>query len=156
MRRIHPKRRIAKDNPYRIWKDENNVSYVEFTDCEGKTQTIVGDDELFNMLNEFELEDLSYLNIVDRHIEQSVLSEEQLKHRAFDMDNRFEKLIEKQEQYELLYKAVSELPEVQKTRITLYYFEDMTYEEIAELQNCTKMAVKFSVDIALEKIKKYF
>lgn len=30
----------------------------------------------------------------------------------------------------------------------------MTFEEIAQEENCTKMAVKFSVDIAIEKISK--
>ena len=32
----------------------------------------------------------------------------------------------------------------------------VTFEEIAEEENCTKMAVKFSVDIAIEKISKKF
>ena len=32
----------------------------------------------------------------------------------------------------------------------------MTYEQIAVLEGCTKRAVKFSVDIAIEKLKKDF
>lgn len=32
----------------------------------------------------------------------------------------------------------------------------MTYEQIAEMEGCTKRAVKFSVDIAVEKLKKFF
>ena len=38
----------------------------------------------------------------------------------------------------------------------LYYFQGMTYEQIAEMEGCTKRAVKFSVDIAVEKLKKFF
>lgn len=32
----------------------------------------------------------------------------------------------------------------------------MTLEEIANEENCTKVAVKYSIDIALEKISKKF
>ena len=57
---------------------------------------------------------------------------------------------------ELLHKAISKLPEVQKRRLLLYFFGDMTYEQIAKMEGCTKRAVKFSVDIAIEKLKKNF
>ena len=33
---------------------------------------------------------------------------------------------------------------------------ELTYEQIAKLESCTKRAVKFSVDIAVEKLKKNF
>ena len=35
-------------------------------------------------------------------------------------------------------------------------YEDLTYEQIAGMEGCTKRAVKFSVDIAVEKLKKFF
>ena len=57
---------------------------------------------------------------------------------------------------ELLHKEISKLPEVQKRRLLLYFFGDMTYEQIAKMEGCTKRAVKFSVDIAIEKLKKNF
>lgn len=40
--------------------------------------------------------------------------------------------------------------------LVLYFFGEMTYEQIAALEGCTKRAVKFSVDIAIEKLKKDF
>lgn len=33
---------------------------------------------------------------------------------------------------------------------------ELTYEQIAKLESCTKRAVKFRVDIAVEKLKKNF
>ena len=45
---------------------------------------------------------------------------------------------------------------IQKRRLILYYFQGLTYEQIAEMESCTKRAVKFSVDIAVEKLKKFF
>ena len=55
-----------------------------------------------------------------------------------------------------IHRAISELPEIQKRRLILYYFQGLTYEQIAEMEGCTKRAVKFSVDIAVEKLKKFF
>ena len=45
------------------------------------------------------------------------------------------------------------LPEVQKRRIKKYYFDDMTLEEIAKSESCTFRAIKFSIDIGLNKLK---
>ena len=58
--------------------------------------------------------------------------------------------------YAQLHRAISELPEIQRRRLILYYFQGMTYEQIAGMEGCTKRAVKFSVDIAVEKLKKFF
>jgi len=54
---------------------------------------------------------------------------------------------------EMLYRAIDELPEKQRRRIIMYYFYGLTYEQIAEVEGCTKMAVKFSISKALCKIK---
>ena len=53
-------------------------------------------------------------------------------------------------------KAFEQLSEVQRRRLKLYFFGELTYEQIAKLEGCTKRAVKFSVDIAVEKLKKNF
>ena len=51
---------------------------------------------------------------------------------------------------------ISKLPETQRRRLLLYFFGELSYEQIAKLEGCTKMAVKGSVDIALKKLKKLF
>ena len=55
---------------------------------------------------------------------------------------------------EELKDIINSLPEIQKRRLKKYYFEDMTLEQIAKEENCTKRAVKFTIDIAIEKISK--
>ena len=47
---------------------------------------------------------------------------------------------------------INELPKIQRDRINKYYFENKTFEEIAQEENCSKVAIKYSVDIALKKI----
>lgn len=57
-------------------------------------------------------------------------------------------------EYERLHKAISELPETQRRRLILYYFQELTYEQIAEIEGCSHPAVIKSVHAAIEKIKK--
>lgn len=55
---------------------------------------------------------------------------------------------------EELKNAIDQLSEVQKKRVKLYYFEDMTVEEIADLEGTTHQAISKSVRKAVEEIKK--
>lgn len=58
--------------------------------------------------------------------------------------------------YQKLHKAILTLPEIQRRRLWLYYFDGYTFEQISEMEGCTKRAVKFSVDIAQKKLKDFF
>ncbi len=59
-------------------------------------------------------------------------------------------------QAEALRSAINELPEIQRRRLKLYYFEGLTYEEIAALEGCSHPAVMKSVSAALQRMKKIF
>ena len=114
------------------------------------------DKVLYELFNRFELEDISHLNRVSRHIEHSELTEASLNDRAFCKVESLEETVSRNIEYELLHKAISKLPETQRRRLLLYFFGEMSYGQIAKLEGCTKMAVKGSVDIALKKLKKLF
>ena len=70
----HPKRRKEKNNPYTLSVASGRF-YLSFRDGMCVLHEMEIDGELYGLLNTFELEDLSYLNEWDRHIEQSELSE---------------------------------------------------------------------------------
>lgn len=53
----------------------------------------------------------------------------------------------------LLYSAINKLPKIQAERIILYYFQDMSYEEIARIQNVHRTAVSKSIAIGLKNLK---
>ena len=76
----HPKRRKDKNNPYTLSVADGRF-YLSFRDGIGVLHEMEINSELYGLLNAFELEDLSYLNEWDRHIEQSELSEETLEQR---------------------------------------------------------------------------
>ena len=146
-----PKRRKDKDNPYTIYSIGKDTGYpkyfVEFDDGEGIHQCVEITEEQFQDFDKNELKDLSHLNEIDRHYGYGILDEE-----AYDttVETVLYLLVK-----ELLYRSFDFLTLTQKHRIHLYYYENLTYEQIAEKEGCTKMPVKRSLEDAKEKIKKY-
>ena len=155
MNEKHPNRKKDKHNPYTLMIVEGRY-YLSFKDGRGVMQNIEIEKVLYDLFNRFELEDISYLNRVSRHIEHSELTESSLNDRAFYKEESLEETVSRSMEYEQLHKAISKLPETQKRRLLLYFFGELTYEQIAELEGCTKRAVKFSIDLAIEKLKKSF
>lgn len=117
-------------------------------------QNIEVSEEIYKTFDKFELDDIKELNEYDRHIEHSEIYENNLNNRAMDKPLSVDDEVVRKILTEELKNAIQELPETQKRRLEKYYFGNMTFEEIAQEENCTKMAVKFSVDIAVEKISK--
>lgn len=152
----HPKRRKDKYNPYTIGTTEDGRHWLTFLDGQGNRHHFEISAAVFTLFDSFELDDLSYLNEVDRHYEQSELTEASLYDRAVHRPAMVEESALQNMEYAQLHRAISELPEIQKRRLILYYFQGLTYEQIAGMEGCTKRAVKFSVDNAVEKLKKFF
>lgn len=149
----HPKRRKDKYNPYSICELDGHY-YISFKDGQGTLHEFEISEALYRAFDTFELEDLSYLNVWDRHLEHSDVWEPTLSRRAFQKPEDFEETILEKVQLERLHRAVASLPELQRRRLTAYFFEDMTYDEIAEREGCTKMPVKRSIENAIERLKK--
>ena len=66
-----------------------------------------------------------------------------------------DELIRRLEQ-ERLPRLIALLPDVQKRRLTAYYYEGLTYQEIAKRENVHHTTIMRSVDLAVKKLKKYF
>jgi len=153
-----PKRRKDKDNPYEIITVGINTAsprnYLSFTDGSRVKRCVEIDKTLFDVFDRFELDDLSALNEMDRHYEQSEQTEASLNRRAMWSQPSVEDTVSQRMEVDRLYQAIAQLPEKQRHRLVLYYFGEFTYQQIAEMEGCTKRAVKFSVDDALDKLKK--
>lgn len=152
-----PKRRKDKDNPYMIFTrgihTDHPQYYLFFEDVTGTPHCMEISKDLFDSLDRFELEDISFMNEVDRHYEQSEQTEASLNKRALKKQDSVEEEVQQRMEIQALHDAISDLPEIQRRRLVLYYFGELTYEQIAEMDGCTKRAVKFSVDLAIEKLK---
>ncbi|OJU14088.1 MAG: hypothetical protein BGN88_12645 [Clostridiales bacterium 43-6] len=149
-------------SPYkiRIEKTNNDKHYfVSFIDGQNSSQEI---EVSFSVYREIEcaMKEVQRLKRSDqRHIERFELSDELINKRMLSYQKEVDEIVfDIGLSYELNL-AISKLPKIQKRRFLLYYDKKFTYEQIAKLECCTKRAVKFSVDIAkekvLEKIKKF-
>ena len=152
-----PKRRKDKDNPYTLFsvgKDTDNPHYfISFKDVQQIQHCIEISETLYRTFDGFELSDLAHLNEVDNHYMQSERTEESLLCHTAENCSSLEEEALREIQNELLYKAIAELPEVQRRRLTLYYYGGMTYAEIAAKEGCTITPVKNSVDRAIASLK---
>ena len=158
-----PKRRKDKDNPYELitvgTKTPNPHYFIKFTDGNDVTHCQEVSKEVFDTMDELELYDLSILNEYDRHYEHSELSENTLHRRAAASLEPIQEEVEALMKNEAIHKAVSWLPEIQRRRVQLYYFSGLTLEQIADIDGCTKQAVKDTLRTAeknLAKILKKF
>ena len=149
----HPKRRKEKYNPYTIYEKDGHY-YILFKDGQAVPYKLEISKGLYDIFDSFELDDLAYLNELDRHIEQSEVWESTLNTRAFQKMDGIEEIVSEKIQIEKLHRAIKNLPEIQRRRVWMYYFEDMTYEQIAKKEGCTKMPVKRSIEIAIKHLKK--
>lgn len=152
-----PKRRKYKDNPYTLnYIEEKNIYTITFKDVKGHLNKVEVSEEVYRVFDKFELQDIKELNEYDRHIEHSEIFENSLESRALNKQIPTDEIVENKINNEKLREAIQELPKVQRERLRKYYFENKTFEEIAKEEKCTKRAIKFSVDIAIEKISKKF
>lgn len=153
MKGNRPKRRKDKYNPYSIFELEGKY-YIEFADGQRKEHCMEISRELYDVFDKAELDDLKHLNILDRHIEQSEIYESTLHNRSGQVGESAENEAIRKIALEELYTAISMLPEIQKRRLVLYYFVGLTYEQIAEMEDCSFQAIAKSVTTAEKKLKK--
>ena len=78
----HPKRRKDKYDPYTISTTEDGRHWLTFLDGQGDRHHVEISAAVYALFDSFELDDLSYLNEVNRHYEQSELTEASLYDRA--------------------------------------------------------------------------
>ena len=150
-----PKRRKDKYNPYTIY-EKNGHYYISFKDGQSIFHKFEISKVLYDAFDSFELGDLVYLNVVDRHIEQSEVWESTLNARAIKKPDSMEEIVFRKIQTEKLHKAINELTEKQKRRLILHYFQELTYVEIAEQEKCSTRAVEYSIHGAIQSLKKFF
>lgn len=148
-----PKRRKSKDNPYTIILLDDKY-YLSFKDSNKKLQKVEISIEIYEIFNKFELEDISQMHKVDKHIEHSELYEESLYKRALEKPISIEEQIEYNDDIFNLKKAIDKLPETQKRRIKMYYFDNLSLEKIAQIEECSFQAISKSILTGVTNLKK--
>ena len=154
-----PKRRRDEDSPYEIYTAGINTAhprfYLFFKDGGGVKRWMEIDKALFDAFNEFELDDLSFFNEVDRHYEQFEVTEATLNRRAAKPQESVEETVSQRMEVDKLHQAIAKLPEKQRRRLVLYYFGEFTYEQIAEMEGCKFQVIAKSIKAAEKNLKKF-
>ena len=139
-------------NPYEVFCRY----YAAFFNFKGELQEVEIDETVFLEFAQFKKEAKKQQNFKERHTEYLQLSEEEIASRSAPVQKSVEEIICEREFTKEVEDAIDALPEIQRRRLLLYIKYDLTYEQIADLELCTKMAVKFTIDKAKKKIKEIF
>ena len=89
-------------------------------------------------------------------LEDMVGENEDVYDSEFMIDTRFQPdiLYEKKERQQLIKKTLKQLPENQRLALTLVTYQELSYEEISEILNCSVGAVKSLLHRARQNMKK--
>jgi RNA polymerase sigma factor (sigma-70 family) len=147
-----PKRRKKKDNPYTLlYEAESNRYFILFKDVRNVINKVEVNIDVFNAFDRFELDDISELHKIDKHIDMRELDE----NKNYENDTEsIDDFIIRKSTYEELHKAINKLTETQKRRIKYYYFDDMKFSDIARVEECDESSVRESIYAGIEKLKK--
>lgn len=168
----NPKRNRDKCNPYYLSSDKKNNTYIVTISSEDITEDIKVEitKEVFDLMDELEKDEAKLIQRDKRHLNSNIyliehddesFTQEEIMEvffykRAKDKPKSLEdKVIEKIEN-EKLYKALNLLSDMHRRRILLYFKHNLSFSQIAEIEGCSKMAVKYSIDNALKELQKNF
>lgn len=147
-----PIRRKFKDNPYKLNSIESEGIYlIDFNDVVGNHHSIQVSNEIFRIFDESEKKENALFFEYSKHIVHT-----EININNFSDKTSIEDTIINKDTILELKKYINELSDIHRRRLKKYYFEDKTFEQIAQEEGCTKRAIKFSIDIALEKISQNF
>jgi RNA polymerase sigma-70 factor (ECF subfamily) len=149
-------------NPYTLRSeivDGINRYYVSFIDSEAMPRETEVSRPVYVEFLRFVKVERNLRRSDERHLEQSDLTENNLFNRALCQPKSICDIAFDSQLNEQLRLAIQGLTEIQRRRFVLYHEFGLTYEQIAEMEGCTKMPVIRAIDRAEEKIReqiKYF
>jgi len=148
----HPIRRKFIDNPYTLSSSKNDDLYIiSFIDSNGIVQNVKVDKEVYDLFDDNEKYENARFKEYNDHILLGQYNDEIISKATSIEDEILNNLI-----VDDIRKVISSLPTIQKKRIYKYFFQNKTLEQIAKEERCSKVAIKHSIDRALEKISKKF
>ena len=168
----NPKRNRDKYNPYYLHSDiKNNIYIVSITNNdETKSIEVKITKEIFDLMDELERDEARLIQQDKRHltanidmigIEKDNFTQEEIMEvliykKSKEKSKSLEEKVMEKIDNERLYNALSLLSDIHKRRILLYFKHNLSYSQIAQIEGCSKMAVKYSIDNALKELRKNF
>jgi len=134
--------------------ENENKYYISFKDSAGNNFRLEIDKEVFDVYMASKKAYTKIKNETSRYLEHSELTDISLYNRSLNkkrdvLDQVVDNTLKQQ-----LIKNEKELTDTQSRRIQMYYFENKTLREIAEIEGCAIMSVKDSLDAAIKILEK--
>lgn len=148
-----PKRRKYKDNPYTLNTIDNHY-YILFRDGQNIPRMIEVKKEVYDIFNQFELDDLKELNEYDRHIEHLELTDESIYKKGINNEDGLDDLVIRNSTYDELINAINKLSNTQRRRIKMYYFDELDLKTIASIEHTSFQMISKSIKQAINNLKK--
>lgn len=134
--------------------ENENKYYISFKDSAGNNFRLEIDKEVFDVYMASKKAYTKIKNETSRYLEHSELTDISLYNRSLNKKRDvLDDVVENTLKQELI-KSEKELTDTQRRRIQMYYFEDKTLREIAEIEGCAIMSVKDSLDAAIRILEK--
>lgn len=128
-----------------------------YKDAIGETEYTYVTKEVYEALTETFRKEAHAQEMRDlRHVTKEGYTEGETEDLAFDSRESLEDMVIRQMELETLQKAMQSLTEVQRERLHLYFFEGLTYRQIAEKKGIGEKNVREGITSAIKKIKKFF
>ena len=128
-----------------------------YKDAIGETEYTYVTKEVYEALTETFRKEAHAQEMRDlRHVTKEGYTEGETEDLAFNSRESLEDMVIRQMEMETLQKAMQSLTEAQRERLHLYFFEGLTYRQIAEKKGIGEKNVRESITGAIKKIKKYF
>ncbi len=144
------------DNYTLEYIEDEDKYYISFTDSVEQECRIEIEKEIFDTYIKSKRAYIKIKNETSRHLEQSVLTEEDIYARAFDKNESLEEKVIKNNEKQKMQQALQNLTETQYRRIDLHIVNDITIRDIAKLEKVKKKQIEKSLQLGLKKIKKFF
>ena len=132
-------RKIHRDSELNVW-----IKKVEVTD------------ELIECFENFRKTINNQNKSDERHIDFRSVENAEKEAIIIHSAKSIEEIIFEDQKKEQLHLALSSLTEIQRRRVMLYYFDDLTLEGISVTENVSIATVQESIKQAEKSIAKYF
>ena len=135
--------------------EDEDKYYISFEDSAKQECKIEIEKEIFDIYMQSKKAYIKIKNETSRHLEHSLLSEVDIYKRAFEKTNNVVDIIMQKLECEKLQAALNKLTKEQRRRVLLYYDYQLTMEEIAVIEKCSKQSVQESIKWGIKKLKKF-
>ena len=127
-----------------------------YKDAIGETEYTYVTEELYEALTETFPKEVHAQQMRDlRHVTREGYTEGETEDLIFESGESLEDMVIRQMELETLQKAMQSLTEVQRERLHLYFFEGLTYRQIAEKKGIGEKNVRESITGAIKKLRNF-